>query len=66
MKSWVKNIVLLLSLYIAVILIVEFVTACEPSDFVCELNKPASGFVAIPFTILIAFIWSKVAKKFNL
>ena len=64
-----RNIVLLFCLYVLMVFILRSTVYCSPFDETCRINRdelPPIVAVALPMTILVAFIWEKIADKFDL
>ena len=71
-ENWVKivkNLFLLLCLYVVVVLILRTTIYCGVADLKCQIRTmdlPPVFVPALPITILIAYVWSKLVKKFDL
>lgn len=65
----IRNIVLLFCLYVLMVFILRSTVYCSPLDSGCEINRdalPPIVAVALPMTVLVAFVWEKIANKFEL
>jgi len=58
-KSWFKNIILILILYLLIRTILSHILrdAYDSAD---------NNFIALTLTILITYVWNKISKRFNL
>ena len=66
MKSF-KNLLAIASVYsLSAGLIYFSILPSDPKGWEAHYSQTASLWLALPITILAIFIWSKLAKKFNL
>lgn len=62
-KDQLKNLVIVFSLYILVVYIINFI---EETALRFSLEDQEVFFLAIPTTVIILFIYDKIAKRLSL